>query len=99
MLFSSWQFIFLFLPVALAVFFLIPAQPAWPRKIWLLLASLFFYGYWKIEYIPLLLFSIGLNYSVAEFISRHRHHPAARVAIISGVGLKSSEERRVGQQR
>ena len=59
MLFSSWQFIFLFLPVSLAVFFLIPAQPAWPRKIWLLLASLFFYGYWKVEYIPLLIFSIG----------------------------------------
>ena len=75
MLFSSWQFIFLFLPVALAVFFLIPAQPAWPRKIWLLLASLFFYGYWKVEYIPLLLFSITFNYTIAEIISRHRHHP------------------------
>jgi D-alanyl-lipoteichoic acid acyltransferase DltB (MBOAT superfamily) len=87
MLFSSWQFILLFLPVALAVFFLIPAQPTWPRKIWLLLASLFFYGYWKIEYIPLLLFSICINYTVAEFITRHRHHPAARAAIISGVSL------------
>ena len=87
MLFSSWQFIFLFLPVALAVFFLIPAQPAWPRKIWLLAASLFFYGYWKIEYIPLLLFSMCLNYTVAEFITRHRHHPAARPAIILGVSL------------
>ena len=87
MLFSSWQFIFLFLPVTLGVFFLIPAQPAWPRKIWLLVASLFFYGYWKIEYIPLLLFSICFNYSVAEFITRHRHLPAARAAIIIGVSL------------
>lgn len=87
MLFSSWQFIFVFLPVSLVVFFLIPAQPAWPRKIWLLVASLFFYGYWKIEYIPLLLSSIGLNYVVAEFITRHRHHPAARVAIVLGVSL------------
>ena len=87
MLFSSWQFIFLFLPVALAVFFLIPAQPAWPRKIWLLLASLFFYGYWKVEYIPLLLFSITFNYTIAEIISRHRHHPAAKVAIVLGVSL------------
>ncbi len=87
MLFSSWQFIFLFLPVSLAVFFLIPPQPAWPRKIWLLVASLFFYGYWKIEYIPLLLFSIGFNYIIAEIITRHRHHPAARVAIVAGVSL------------
>jgi D-alanyl-lipoteichoic acid acyltransferase DltB (MBOAT superfamily) len=87
MLFSSWQFIFLFLPVTLVVFFLIPAQPAWPRKIWLLAASLFFYGYWKVEYIPLLLFSIGFNYSIAEIITRHRHRPAARAAIIVGVSL------------
>lgn len=87
MLFSSWQFIFLFLPVSLAVFFLIPAQPAWPRKVWLLLASLFFYGYWKVEYIPLLLFSIGFNYAIAEIITRHRQHRAARVAIVLGVAL------------
>ncbi len=87
MLFSSWQFIFLFLPVTLAVFFLIPPQPSWPRKIWLLAASLFFYGYWKIEYIPLLLFSICFNYAIAEIITRHRHHPAARVTIVVGVAL------------
>jgi alginate O-acetyltransferase complex protein AlgI len=87
MLFSSWQFIFLFLPVSLAVFFLIPTQPAWPRKIWLLLASLFFYGYWKVEYIPLLLFSISFNYTIAEIITRHRHHRAAKVAIVVGVSL------------
>jgi D-alanyl-lipoteichoic acid acyltransferase DltB (MBOAT superfamily) len=87
MLFSSWQFIFLFLPATLAGFFLIPTQPTWPRKIWLLAASLFFYGYWKIEYIPLLLISIGGNYAVAELITRHRQHRAATVAIIIGVSL------------
>jgi D-alanyl-lipoteichoic acid acyltransferase DltB (MBOAT superfamily) len=87
MLFSSWQFIFLFLPVTLAGFFLIPAQPAWPRKIWLLAASLFFYGYWKVEYIPLLLFSIGFNYTIAEIITRHRHLRAAKLTIIVGVAL------------
>ena len=87
MLFSSWQFIFLFLPVTLAGFFLIRPKPSWPRKIWLLTASLFFYGYWKIEYVPLLLFSIGFNYTIAEVITRHRHHPAARAAIVAGVSL------------
>jgi D-alanyl-lipoteichoic acid acyltransferase DltB (MBOAT superfamily) len=86
-LFSSWQFIFLFLPVALIVFFFIPAQAAWPRKIWLLAASLFFYGYWKIEYIPLLLFSIGGNYTVAELITRHRHRRAAKWVFIIGISL------------
>jgi len=87
MLFSSSQFIFLFLPATLIGFFLIPANPAWPRKVWLLLASVFFYAYWKVEYVPLLLFSICLNYAVAEFITRHRHRPAARVVFVTGVSL------------
>src|SRR6266581_4214912 len=87
MLFSSWQFIFLFLPAALAGFFLIPSVPAWPRKIWLLSASLVFYGYWKIEYVPLLLVSIAGNYAVAELITRHRGHPAATASFVAGVSL------------
>lgn len=87
MLFSSWQFIFLFLPVALVVFFLIPARPTWPRKIWLLTVSLFFYGYWKIEYIPLLLFSIACNYTIADLITRHRHRRAAKTVFTIGISL------------
>jgi alginate O-acetyltransferase complex protein AlgI len=70
MLFSSWQFIFLFLPVTLLVFFLSPARLGNFRKLWLFATSLFFYGYWKVEYIPLLLFSIGFNYAIAEGLSR-----------------------------
>ena len=70
MLFSTWQFILGFLPIVLAVFFLIP--PPWraARKVWLTLASLVFYGYWKIEYVPLLLVSIGFNFSIAEWLTR-----------------------------
>ncbi|MCX6892504.1 MAG: MBOAT family protein, partial [Verrucomicrobia bacterium] len=48
---------------------------------------MFFYGYWKVEYIPLLLFSIGFNYAIAEVITRHRQHQAAKVAIVLGVAL------------
>ncbi len=59
MLFSSWEFILGFLPVAAAVFFLL--SPSWrtTHKLWLCAASLFSYGWWKIEYVPLLLFGIG----------------------------------------
>src|SRR3954467_10446206 len=87
MLFSSANFIFLFLPVTLVVFFLIPAEPAWPRKLWLLAASLYFYGYWKVAYVPLLLASIGGNYAVAELITRHRHRRFATVVFVLGISL------------
>ena len=87
MLFSSWQFIFVFLPIAVAGFFAIPARAQVVRKWWLLATSLFFYGWWKVEYIPLLLFSIGFNYAIAEGINRWRGRPAARAAIIAGVAI------------
>ena len=87
MLFNSWQFIFIFLPVVLVVFVCIPTKPQWARKIWLLTGSLVFYGYWKIEYIPLLLFSIACNYTAAELINRYRHHHAARIVFVVGISF------------
>ena len=87
MLFSSWQFIFVFLPIAVAGFFAIPARAQVARKWWLLLVSLFFYGWWKVEYVPLLLFSIGFNYAAAEGITAWRGRPAARWALTAGVTI------------
>src|SRR5947207_9713450 len=87
MLFNSWQFIFVFLPAALLGFFMLPARPLWLRKVWLILASLVFYGYWKVEYIPLLLFSIFFNYTIAEAIARWRGRSLAKAACATGVGV------------
>jgi D-alanyl-lipoteichoic acid acyltransferase DltB (MBOAT superfamily) len=70
MLFDSWNFIVWFLPVTLLTFYLIPARLLVFRKVWLIIASLFFYGYWKVEYVPLLVLSVIVNYSLAEGINR-----------------------------
>jgi len=85
MLFSTFQFILGFLPLVLAVFCLIPARWRSARKIWLALASLFFYGYWKVEYVPLLLLSIGFNFTIAEWLTRWRGRPAASRVLFVGV--------------
>jgi alginate O-acetyltransferase complex protein AlgI len=85
MLFSSWNFMIYFLPVTLAVFYLIPAKYHVARKLWLIAASLFFYGYWKVEYVPLLLFSILANFAVAEAIIRVAS--AARNILVAGVAF------------
>lgn len=60
MIFSSFKFIFLFLPVSLLVFYCLRQQSH--KKIFLLLASIFFYASWKIEYVPIILISILGNY-------------------------------------
>lgn len=70
MLFNSYGFIFLYLPVVLLVFFwLAHASHAFAAG-WLALASLFFYGYWNPAYIGLLLGSIVCNYAFGLWIAK-----------------------------
>jgi hypothetical protein len=45
MIFSSWQFLFVFLPVAMIGFFAIPEAWGKARKFWLTGASVVFYSY------------------------------------------------------
>ena len=87
MLFNSWEFILGFLPASLLGFFMIPAERLSYRKIWLIAASLFFYGWWKIEYVPLLIFSMFFNYAVALLIHRWRGQRAARATLAIGVAV------------
>ena len=62
MLFNSYEFIFLFMPVVFAGFFLIARKSHQGAIAWLGLASLFFYSYWSIAALPIMVVSIGINY-------------------------------------
>jgi alginate O-acetyltransferase complex protein AlgI len=62
MLFNSFGFLLLFLPIVAAIFFLLARIDHWWAAAWLALASLFFYGWWDIRYVPLLLLSVCFNY-------------------------------------
>ena len=66
MLFNSYIFIFAFLPVMLVGFYALKRMGYFrASKIFLVLGSLFFYGYWKLSYLPILLLSMGVNYFFA----------------------------------
>lgn len=84
MLFNSYEFIFLFLPVTVVGFFLISKKKHAFGTLWLVLASLFFYGWWDVKYVPLLCSSIGFNYLVGRRIERlaasHAIEPGEHVA-------------------
>ena len=70
MLFNSIDFLFLFLPaVFIGYFGLLKLQLFLPAKLWLLGASLFFYSYWELSYLPLLLGSILFNFSVSQILN------------------------------
>jgi D-alanyl-lipoteichoic acid acyltransferase DltB (MBOAT superfamily) len=68
MLFNTFGFIFLYLPITLAGFFILARHSSSMAALWLALASLFFYGSWDYRYLPLLLGSITFNYALAYAI-------------------------------
>ena len=71
MLFNSYAFIFVYLPIILAGFFLaMRYNKAQAAKKWLFLGSLAFYSYWNINYLPLLLGSIFFNYGCGRQMLR-----------------------------
>ncbi len=70
MLFNSYVFIFAFLPLTLAGFFLLGRFQPRLAAAWLTAASLVFYGWWNPLYVGLLALSIGFNYACGVAIAR-----------------------------
>ena len=69
MLFNSYEFIFVFLPISVIGYFYLNHQRLIiASKVWLVLSSLFFYSWWNIVYLPLILSSVLFNYSIARAI-------------------------------
>lgn len=69
MLFNSYVFIFAFLPVTTVVYFLLNRfRYTVAAKVWLAAASLFFYSWWNIAYLPLILASIAFNFCIGRLL-------------------------------
>ena len=67
MLFNSYAFIFAFLPATFFVYFYLNSKRlTTAAKAWLVLTSLFFYSWWNVAYLPLILMSILVNYTIAN---------------------------------
>ncbi len=67
MLFNSFEFLAVFLPITLLVYFLLNAYHFDKAgKVWLLAASLFFYAWWKPIYLILIVSLMVLNYFAGQ---------------------------------
>jgi D-alanyl-lipoteichoic acid acyltransferase DltB (MBOAT superfamily) len=68
MLFNSFEFIFLFLPLTVALYFIFVRLIGREYGLGILVAaSLFFYGYWNPQYLVLILFSIAVNFALGSW--------------------------------
>ena len=72
MLFSSITFLFLFLPVTVLIYYLVPQKT---RNLVLLIASLFFYAWGEPVYVVLMILSILLNFFCGKDIGEKRADP------------------------
>lgn len=85
MLFSSLEFIFLFLPLTVGVYFALPRRGKW-RNGWLLVSGLCFYGLGEPGYLPLMVAVIIADYCLGAWIYRcRRNKKSARGALTVAV--------------
>ena len=71
MLFNSREFLIYFLPIVLGGFFVIGGFNRYRlAAIWLVAASIIFYGWWYPPYVPLLVASMVANYILGQRLAR-----------------------------
>ena len=69
MIFSSYEFIFLFLPSCFVIYFYINKKKLFKLATgFLAISSLFFYSWWNILYLPLILSSVVVNFLLSQLI-------------------------------
>jgi len=83
MLFNSYAFIFLFLPLVLAGYFWLGRRSSLAPVIWLALASLVFYSVSNWQFVALLLASIAFNYVIGYLLITAKLAPAVRFAALT----------------
>jgi len=85
-LFNSYEFLLFFLPVVVAGYFV--ANRRQLGNHWLVAASLFFYGYWRPEFLWLLVASIAANFLVGHGILKRRARgEATKGMLVAGIAF------------
>jgi alginate O-acetyltransferase complex protein AlgI len=88
-MFNSYLFIFIVLPVSIAVFFCLNHRNLMDlARTWLVFVSLFLYGWWNVAYVPLLIFSVLINFGVVWLISEaveKKNQNVSKNLVVSGI--------------
>lgn len=82
MVFSSETFLFLFLPLFLAVYYLTPMRF---RSVTILVFSYAFYGWWRLDFLGLLFLTTLWTYFFGRLIGAAQSQRAAKIYLIVGL--------------
>src|SRR5271170_1185767 len=90
MLFNSYEFIFAFLPVTVLVFFLLGTVSRTWALGWIIIASLFFYAFWRPLNVLIIAPSILINFVLARTLQRlgkQENRTAALAVLLVGIAF------------
>jgi len=83
MLFNSYEFIFLFLPITFFIYFFLNKKGLYTEsKLFIVAASLFFYSWWNVVYLPLIILSMAFNYFIGNAFSKEKNLIFSRKTIL-----------------
>lgn len=86
MLFNSFEFIFIFLPLTFFIYFYLNEKKLIKAsKGFLVLSSLFFYSWWNIIYLPILLSSMFVNYMIGNNLNKKDTIISRKKILILGI--------------
>ena len=85
LIFNSFEFIFLFLPIVFLGYFILSKVNFTYAKVWLFISSLFFYSWWNPIYLPLLLFSLVVNYIFGTTLGKMKHSLKKKILLTIGI--------------
>jgi len=86
MLFNSYEFIFIFLPLTWFIYFYLNSKKLTElSKGFLVFASLFFYSWWNIAYLPLILISMLFNYTIGSSLAKNSKSIYSKKILTAGI--------------
>jgi alginate O-acetyltransferase complex protein AlgI len=89
MLFNSYLFLTIFLPLALGGYYLFGALHVRLAAAWLCLASFVFYGWWNPPFVFLLAGSIAFNFAISSCIFYYAEKPRLQYWV-TGLGISAN---------
>ena len=78
MVFSSAVFIFIFLPICLGGYYIIPKTSRMAKNMFLLVMSILFYGYGEPFFVYIMIVSIFVNWGIGLAVEKRRGQAAAK---------------------
>jgi D-alanyl-lipoteichoic acid acyltransferase DltB (MBOAT superfamily) len=83
LLFNSYEYLLAFLPVTTVVYLALGQfDRGTASKVWLVFASLVFYSWWGLHYLPLIVTSILINYAIGTSLGRDYYSSGMRRTLL-----------------